>query len=1655
MLPMQGVLEMQPLPAGRAGLNFLYVCQKHGEDILDRWPCVRRDLELGLSKEEYRLLDQPAAAWGAAAEAAPGDVVEVAEAFESGDAAATLLPAGLRGIVKFRSTKMIQQTVLGDMYVRQMEHTKGHTQTLTHGQWHPFRSELFLTSSLDGTMRMWDMTADPVGMDQVLPCVHVLKTVDKRNVCVGGGSGKQGGLFPTVCCYSPTDAKKIVAGCSDGSVQLFFDKARFMRPDRTRAAGGEPGRTMKLWFLRSEKLDDANFPNGTVGNLEGILSDQDLSNNAQRAHLAPSCGRSSGGSGRALDLGCGRGRHSLVLLDLGYEVTAVDRDAAALEQLKLRAEAGGACERLRLAQIDVESSPANLGLFDVVLVATRKAIMELVALGGLLIFEAWAEGNEDFAQALERLLRPNELLQAVLPSFTVLAYAHGLQEDYEGRDCVKQMICARRIGEGVTSQHPTHLLKRLLATTPDASFLKESPASAKSGCTRRALRRCSTSAWRRAFAFASGLRPQGRQGGVPCPHGLRRASPGALGRVPGAAANGRDGRNGETMEEGKIQGFLQAAKLVTSQDVVERGQGWTMVVAQLQACDALQTFHQGLFAATGLSGGINAYLTPPGAIGKPPHVDDHDVLVLQLSGSKRWTLEDGKAAQVTLQTGDVLYLPQGLPHHAAAQEDPLPSLHLAVGLHRQPMAACSVLGALVTLRGRDGPVCGDVLPASLVEEMETRSASFGAFASGRRHWLQQLLSMHLPLVCALEPQNLEAGVLDQLAQELRGRCRELAGLIRDPGGSFGDAPGAARQRALLRAAAAGSETELEDIAQLPMQEFRELAGAAFWARREFVMDQHFTHNGSPTVPSAPAELEISGSRPGKSWQPGKSWSPDNSALSRSGQVNSGILQRSAEEILQLLEGDEVRSFDFVNLVTALHRVAKLGGALYAKVSSGLSDASNKRPRHTANTAWALARLQALGVPLLGALGTAFLGAKGMVEDWAGSDAEPQSLATMARACATVAHREVKLWDALGSLTLEQAPQFDTRGTSNALRASGAARIFGPRLAEASAASAAPRMAQFDEQALSTTLRAAAKLQLQRHQLTGAATEEVLQRQNFQQQGLANLSRAFATLRVGESRALDVLAGCALRSAAELRPQHLSNVAWSFAKVHLLNEQLTAETCRQAQHQMPQFGAQNVGNLVRAFAKLLLEDAPLIAAASEAAVRKIRSCGHQEIGNIAWAFATFGARGVALLGATAAEAQCTVEKLNAQGAANSARGSAKLSHQSLPFSETMASAALAGMDNWDPQAIANVAWANATASHMSEPLMTATSLRAVCIITEFTTQNLSNSVWAYATLRAECEAVSDDLDLQEMLDTKSRYDSGQVCLVVDGSKKVASKKYDVATVILSVKDRFHDLEDMRAELSAYLETCVGGEGPRETQRLRPRPVAALLRGGVLRVNGRRWPFGAKRDSRDACSARLESYWTLAPSLAPRKRERTKAQQSRREGQNGILRTSHSAAVTDIGFVPEGVESNLLITRSLDNTMKIWDCRMLNDAKGPVKVFDDLRTAHEKTGICTSPDGRYIVTGTSLAKGALGAATVRVYDAKTLSLVKSLDFGKKSVLRVAWPKDLNQILVGTTSGEVVMLYSPFSSRKGALHFEPWQRPSQRTAPWRKQAPARSST
>lgn len=132
------------------------------------------------------------------------------------------------------SNKAIEITALGDMYVRDMAVTKGHTKMLTDGQWHPDRPEEWLTSSMDGSLRIWNLQNAHVGMDRHLTQSHVLKTVDKRGVPMGAtGRTTTGleGVYPTCCRYTP-DAKKMIAGCSDGSIQIFHEKARYVKPDR-------------------------------------------------------------------------------------------------------------------------------------------------------------------------------------------------------------------------------------------------------------------------------------------------------------------------------------------------------------------------------------------------------------------------------------------------------------------------------------------------------------------------------------------------------------------------------------------------------------------------------------------------------------------------------------------------------------------------------------------------------------------------------------------------------------------------------------------------------------------------------------------------------------------------------------------------------------------------------------------------------------------------------------------------------------------------------------------------------------------------------------------------------------------------------------------------------------------------------------------------------------------------------------------------------------------------------------------------------------------------------------------------------------------------------------------------------------------------------
>jgi mannose-6-phosphate isomerase-like protein (cupin superfamily) len=88
----------------------------------------------------------------------------------------------------------------------------------------------------------------------------------------------------------------------------------------------------------------------------------------------------------------------------------------------------------------------------------------------------------------------------------------------------------------------------------------------------------------------------------------------------------------------------------------------------------------------------NIYITPAQNDGFKAHTDPHDTLIVQLVGAKRWWLESGAPGRpgarpdrpdrdLTLNEGDVLYIPAGVAH--AAHAESRPSIHLTLGVTRR------------------------------------------------------------------------------------------------------------------------------------------------------------------------------------------------------------------------------------------------------------------------------------------------------------------------------------------------------------------------------------------------------------------------------------------------------------------------------------------------------------------------------------------------------------------------------------------------------------------------------------------------------------------------------------------------------------------------------------------------------------------------------------------------------------------------------------------------------------------------------------------------------------------------------------------------------------------------------------------------------------
>lgn len=163
------------------------------------------------------------------------------------------------------------------------------------------------------------------------------------------------------------------------------------------------------------------------------------------AHLLP-------GQATILDLACGSGRHVRWLAERGHRVTAVDRDAPALQPLRSCAE---------VIEADIESGPWPLPgrQFDAVLVTNYlwrplwPRLLEAVAPGGLLLYETFGEGQARIGRPSrpEFLLRAGELLERCA-GLHIVAFEEG-RLDAPLRHVQRIVAVRRRPGADPTRLH--------------------------------------------------------------------------------------------------------------------------------------------------------------------------------------------------------------------------------------------------------------------------------------------------------------------------------------------------------------------------------------------------------------------------------------------------------------------------------------------------------------------------------------------------------------------------------------------------------------------------------------------------------------------------------------------------------------------------------------------------------------------------------------------------------------------------------------------------------------------------------------------------------------------------------------------------------------------------------------------------------------------------------------------------------------------------------------------------------------------------------------------------------------------------------------------------------------------------------------------------
>ncbi|RJE19316.1 WD repeat protein [Aspergillus sclerotialis] len=130
-----------------------------------------------------------------------------------------VVPATPQPRILDRDGETLTEFVKGDMYLRDLNNTKGHISEVTSGAWHPTDYNLCVTAGTDSTVRIWDANTGRSQKEVIMHKSRIPGSAGRSKMtAVAWGTPKQGG------------SNILVAAALDGSLLMWGGNGPFTRP---------------------------------------------------------------------------------------------------------------------------------------------------------------------------------------------------------------------------------------------------------------------------------------------------------------------------------------------------------------------------------------------------------------------------------------------------------------------------------------------------------------------------------------------------------------------------------------------------------------------------------------------------------------------------------------------------------------------------------------------------------------------------------------------------------------------------------------------------------------------------------------------------------------------------------------------------------------------------------------------------------------------------------------------------------------------------------------------------------------------------------------------------------------------------------------------------------------------------------------------------------------------------------------------------------------------------------------------------------------------------------------------------------------------------------------------------------------------------------